>query len=278
VRIFQTIACAFFAVASIAPARAEFLKFDSPTNLASYKATIGGELLFPAGRGPFPVVIILHPCGGLDSWAKASLAAHSQALAKAGFATYTPDSLSARGLTAEKVCQGGGEAVEFRLDDLFNARDALEKNPKIDKEKFFVVGQSQGGSVALSAAASRAQIKPFRAIAAFYPGCRGILFTVALKSPVLVFSGAKDDWTPASYCEEAKNKERPSTSEEFNLIVYPNAYHTFDHQRKEPFKFLGHVLAYDAKATQDSRKKMVDFFVQHLSGQSSNPAPSTSKN
>jgi dienelactone hydrolase len=153
-------------------AHAETFKFESKTSLQSYAATIGGELSFPQGRGPFPVVILLHACGGLDPTGKASLSAHAQSLTKVGFATYILDSFSARGLTADKVCKGGGEASEFRLDDLFNAREALQKHTKIDTARFFVVGQSHGATVALSAAVNLNKREPFRAVAAFYPSCR----------------------------------------------------------------------------------------------------------
>jgi hypothetical protein len=63
-------------------AYAEIFKFESKTGLQSYTATIGGELSLPPGRGPFPVVILLHACGGLDPTGKASLSAHAQSLTK----------------------------------------------------------------------------------------------------------------------------------------------------------------------------------------------------
>ena len=124
-------------------AHAETFKFMSETSLYSYRATIGGELSFPQGGGPFPVVILLHSCRGLHPKERASLSALARSLINVGFATYILDSFSARGLTADKVCAigGGGEASEFRLDDLFKARDALQKHPKVDKNKFFGSGK-----------------------------------------------------------------------------------------------------------------------------------------
>jgi dienelactone hydrolase len=247
------------------PAHAETFKFESKTSLNSYTATIGGELSFPQGRGPFPVVILLHACGGLDQWGKASLSAHARSLTRAGFGTYILDSLSARGLTADKVCDKGGEASEFRLDDLFNAREALQKHPKVDKNRFFAVGQSHGASVAIWAAVNLANRERFRAVAAFYPSCTALLHSFRLKSPVIVFAGGKDDWTPASSCEEAKKRERPP-GEEIELIIYPDAYHAFDQQRRDKYK--GHVLIYDEQATANSRKRMLEFFARYLSDES----------
>src|SRR5262245_61610749 len=88
-------------------ASAETFRFQSNVFPKSYSATIGGELSFPPGHGPFPLVIFLHACGGLNSVAKASFAAHARPLAKAGFATFTLDSFSVRNLNSGEICNGG---------------------------------------------------------------------------------------------------------------------------------------------------------------------------
>ena len=250
-------------------AQADTFKFESQTGLKSYTATIGGELSFPQGSGPFPVVILLHACGGLSPTDISSLSTHARSLAKAGFATYILDSFSARGLAGGKVCKGGGEASEFRLDDLFNARDALKQHPKVDRNNFFAVGQSHGAGVALWAAINLTKRERFRAVAAFYPKCSGVLFSVGLKTPAIVFAGAKDDWTPAPVCEDAKRRER-APGEEFELIVYPNAYHGFDQKRRD--NYLGHVMAYDEQATADSQKRMQQFFLRYMRDESTSSA------
>ena len=254
-----------------ATAYAETFNFESKTSLASFNTTIGGELSFPQGSGPFPVVILLRACGGLDPLAVASLSAHARSLAKVGFATYILDSFSARGLNGGKVCKSGGEASEFRLDDLYNAREALQKHPRVDKNKFFVAGQSHGAGVALWAAVNVADRERFRAVAAFYPDCRALLHSLKLKSPVVVFAGGKDDWTPLPVCEEAKARER-TPGEELELIVYPNAYHAFDQKRHD--EYLGHVMIYDEQATADSQKRMLEFFVRYLRDESSDGSSS----
>ena len=249
------------------PAHAETFKFESKTSLKSYTATIGGELSFPPGRGPFPVVILLHDCGGLHPESVVSLSAHARALIKAGFATYILDSFSARGLNAHQVCDGpkGREASEFRLDDLFNARDALQNHPRVDKNRFFALGQSHGAGVAIWAAVNLVNRDRFRAVAAFYPDCRALLHSFSLRSPVIVFAGGKDDWTPAPSCEEAKQRERPPGAE-IELIIYPDAYHAFDQQTHT---FLRHVMVYNEQATATSRKRMLEFFARYLSDESS---------
>jgi dienelactone hydrolase len=255
------------------PARGETFKFESKTSLASFNATIGGELSFPQGHGPFPVVILLHACGGLHPLEVAQLSAHARSLVMIGFATYILDSFSARNLNHGEVCKSGGEASEFRLDDLYNAREALQKHPRVDKNKFFVAGFSHGAAVALWAAVNVANHERFRAVAAFYPNCKALLHSLKLKSPVIVFAGGKDDWTPAHVCEEAKARER-APGEEFDLIMYPDAYHAFDQKRHD--KFLGHIMVYDQQATADSQKKMEEFFLRYLRDESPSSAKSGS--
>jgi dienelactone hydrolase len=255
------------------PARGETFKFESKTSLASFNATIGGELSFPQGHGPFPAVILLHSCGGLHPLEVAQLSAHARSLAMVGFATYILDSFSARGLNHGVVCKSGGEASEFRLDDLYNAREALQKHPRVDKNKLFVAGFSHGAAVALWAAVNVANRERFRTVAAFYPNCKALLHSLKLKSPVIVFAGGKDDWTPAPVCEEAKARER-TPGEELELIMYPNAYHAFDQKRHD--KFLGHIMAYDEQATADSQKKMEEFFLRYLRDESPSSAKSGS--
>jgi dienelactone hydrolase len=254
--------CALF-VGFASRADAENFKFESKSPFApSFATTIGGELSFPSGSGPFPVVILLHACGGLDRWGNSALSAHAQSLNKAGFATYILDSFTARKLTADQVCPKPDESFNFRVDDLFNAQEALQKHPKIDRNKFFAVGMSHGASVALSAAIKSTDYRGFRAVAAFYPSCKLVQNERRLKSSVIIFVGAKDDWTPASECEGAKRRERPPGGE-LELVVFPNAYHGFD-QPRSTYKYLGHTLGYNEQATESSRKIMQDFFARHL--------------
>lgn len=264
-------AVALLLMIGLLPARGETFKFESKTSLSSYNATIGGELSFPQGRGPFPVVILLHACGGLHALEIAQLSAHARSLAKAGFATYILDSFGARGLDHGEVCKNGRDASEFRLDDLYNAREALQKHPKVDKDKFFVAGFSHGASVAAWAAVNLANRDRFRAVAAFYPDCRALLHSFKLKAPIIVFAAGRDDWTPSPICDEAKARER-APGEALELMTYPNAYHAFDQKRHD--KYLGHTMIYDEQATADSEKKMEAFFLRYLSDKP--PAPTKS--
>ena len=51
-----------------AHAHSESLTFRSEVTPADFTATIGGDLSLPKGKGPFPVVILLH----VEVWMKLS--------------------------------------------------------------------------------------------------------------------------------------------------------------------------------------------------------------
>jgi hypothetical protein len=79
-----------------AHAHAASLTFRSEVTANEFTATIGGDLSLPKGKGPFAVVILLHPCGGLDEVALTTLQAHSRELLTSGFATLILDSYGSR--------------------------------------------------------------------------------------------------------------------------------------------------------------------------------------
>lgn len=248
-----------------AHAQAQTLRFKSDTIVKEWTATIEGELSFPRGLGPFPGIIFMHGCGGLHPAVRTSLRDHARYMAGAGFATLILDSFSARKLNDGKVCDPtplAGRALFFRRDDAFNALNALREHPKVQKENIFLAGQSHGAMVGLHAAFNLADQGEFRAIAAFYPSCTPLNIPAALKAPVIVFSGGKDDWTPVHTCTYAKKIDRMPGAE-FELVVYPDALHLFDVPGAVR-KYKGHALGFDAKATADSRMRMRDFFVRHL--------------
>src|SRR5581483_11124137 len=153
---------------------------------------IGGELSFPKGNGPFPAVILLHPCGGLDPIARTTLEVHARALLSNGFATLILDSYGPRNLAGGKACSQRLGLI--RRDDAFNALAALQRHANISRENIFALGLSDGASAALLAAGG-GPIGLFRGIAAYYPDCDRRFAGVGYvyKSPTIVFVGEKDD-------------------------------------------------------------------------------------
>ena len=252
-----------------AHAHAELLTFRSEAIPADLTATIGGDLSLPKGKGPFPVVILLHPCGGLEV-VLTTLQAHSRELLRSGFATLILDSYGSRNLTGGKMCSNRLYRSDIRYgirrDDAFNAMAALQGRPNISKDNIFLLGLSDGGSAAVLSAKG-GSVDHFRAVASYYPDCGKLLGGVGYvyKSPIIIFVGEKDDWTPPAECIKSKSPG-VVTGAEFEVISYPNAYHGFD-QPRPMRKVLGYTMAYDREATVDSRKRYIEFFIKNLTAE-----------
>jgi dienelactone hydrolase len=243
-------------------AAAEVLSFRSEVLPSNFTATIGGELAFPKGSGPFPVVILLHPCGGLEPIGLSALQAHSRELLGNGFATLILDSYGPRNLAKGKAC-GGYPTGFLRTSDASNAMAVLRGRAKVSKDNIFLLGLSDGASAAILSARLGGSTGKFRAVAAYYPACERLLGVgVVFLSPTIIFVGEKDDWTPPGDCIKAKSSG-VDTGAELQIISYPNAHHGFD-QQHAPRKYLGHTLAYSREATADSRKKYLEFFKKYL--------------
>lgn len=253
--------------------QAEEITFKSEVTPKEMTATIRGELQFPKGNGPFPVVILMHPCGGLEQFALRSLHAHAAELGRAGFATLILDSYGSRGLTGGDAC--GKWTAPFRRDDAFNAMAVLMSNPKISKENVFLMGQSDGAIAALLSAKGSNE-RQFRAVGAYYPECKllaGIEYVI--RSPLIVFVAEKDDWTPPSECIKAKDSGIVRGAV-FELVAYKNAQHGFD-QLRSATKFKGHTLAYDQDATIDSKNRLREFFFKHSTEDLKSTLPTLSR-
>jgi len=251
-------------------AHAELLTFRSEVTTKEFTATIRGDLSSPKGNAPFPVVVLMHPCGGLDAVALATLQTHSRELLSNGFATLILDSYGPRNLTGGKMCSPAGwiksrpdGRYELRRDDAFNAMAALQRHANISKENIFLLGLSDSASAALLSAKG-GSMGNFRAIAAYYPDCGKLLGGVGYvyKSPTIVFVGERDVWTPPAECIKSKSAG-VVTGAEFEVIAYPNAYHGFD-QPRPMRKVFGYTMAYDREATFDSRRRYIEFFTKNL--------------
>jgi dienelactone hydrolase len=216
----------------------------------------------PEGAGPFPFVVLLHGCGGLyreamwTAWVKP----WAEVFREHGIGTAVVDSFGPRGV--DQVCTGNVAAWAVRrADDAYSVRAWLAEQPYVDATRIAVMGMSNGGRTVLAALrTSRAHPAPFVAGVALYPGCQSDV-GAAFYAPVLVLIGRGDTVTPAHFCEEMK-RARPDSSRDLTLTVYPNAPHTFD-MRLPDRSVLGMRLGYDAEATADARRQVIDFLTAH---------------
>jgi dienelactone hydrolase len=214
---------------------------DTIADRASVPLT--GELYRPSGKGPFPAVILLHPCSGrLPPGIEQAGAERYTAL---GYAVLALDNFTARGI-AEGGCTGGGASVDGVMD-AYGALTHLAGLPSIDPERIAIVGYAFGANVALSAVEfdgpERLFDRQFAAAVAYYPFCPE---KIAVSVPTLILGGALDEWAPVSACQRMMAR-RSGLGAAMRLVVYPDAHHAFN-LPLESRRFYGQQLEYNEAA------------------------------
>jgi dienelactone hydrolase len=227
---------------------------------------ISGALFKPGGGGPFPAVVYMTGCGGIDGpLPRAVQKTTTDHLLAKGVAILIVDSFTPRS-EPTGVCANLGpldeeKAIQYAKrgsNDALAAVAVLKAMPEIDAKHIFLAGFSLGGYSSLLATDSKNPASHDRTVAgviAYYPFCYD---GVDPSVPVLVLIGEKDDWTPAAKCQAVAGKAN------FEVVVYPGAYHVFNQPSEKPRDFLGHHLVYDEQATQDAQPRADAFIAAHL--------------
>jgi dienelactone hydrolase len=191
----------------------------------------------PDGAGPFPAIVGMHGCGGLFSRGAVALRYRdwAQHLTKAGFVVLYPDSYGSRGLGSQCTVRNGAVRTDReRVADANAARRWLQKQPYVEADKVTLLGWSNGGisvlwTVRRLAAAPKDDTPDFRSAVALYPGCRRLDNAAwSARIPTLILIGAADDWNSPQACQRMVAGAR-GRSAGTSIVVYPGAYHDFDH-------------------------------------------------
>jgi dienelactone hydrolase len=230
-------------------------------------ATVGGlrshkvgKLKLPKGAAPFPAVVVLSGCNGV----KESTRVWARRLVSWGYAALIVDSFRPRGL--KNVCHRGGElSGPERAKDAFAAAAYLRTRADVDPNRIGLLGYSHGGWTALSAANEPTTAenggKPFAAIVAYYPICHQD--HPPLSGDLQILIGDADDWSSTKACQDLVAKYADAPAHRPLLKIYPGAGHSFDVDRPARV-YLGHRLAYDAKAADESFDLTRQFLDSHL--------------
>jgi dienelactone hydrolase len=205
---------------------------DVLNGVKSTKLMLAGILRVPKVGQRHPVVVLMHGAspfalgparGTVDEW--------TRVLNEAGYATFTVDSFSARGIYTL------ADAIKLhaltRMPDAFGALEVLAKHPLIDPQRIAVMGFSHGSVTAMYSNLERFK-KQFGGTATFaaHISVYGLCGTMyrddeKLVSPLLMLHGTADNWVPAAPCREyvARLKKAGNAA---SMIEYPDAHHVFD--------------------------------------------------
>ncbi len=224
---------------------------------------LSATLMLPSGKGPFPVVILLHGCGGISpgvwDWA--------HRLQSWGYAALVLDSFSARDV--KTVCAPDMQhlvTAQDRAADVLSAALYLRSVPDIDGARIGVLGQSHGGSTAAMVTRERYErLYPglLKAVVDYYGACGPAAAHGTV--PLIALAGEADDWGhSAESCGVLKAELK--SNQPFELYTYPGVWHAFDVSGSPPRIEAGHRLAYDPAAAADSFQRVHAFFDKWLKG------------
>jgi carboxymethylenebutenolidase len=230
----------------------------TPKNV-TYKSgsdTVHGILYTPAGKGPFPGIIVIHEWWGLNDWVKEQ----ASKLADQGYITLAID------LYRGKVATTPNEAHEFMggvpqdraKRDLQAAFNFLQSQADVKKDRIGAIGWCMGGGYALQLAIDQPSL---RADAINY----GVYDYASLaKNPdqikkinasILGLFGAQDRGIPTNDLKafvDAMAKQ----GKKADFSVYSDAGHAFENPNNKD--------GYRPKDAQSAWKRIVVFFSDTL--------------
>ena len=193
------------------------------------------ELLLPGGKGPFPVVVQMHGCGGVQPMQRR----YAEAARKAGVAVVILDSLAPRGIGRRDaqltVCTGlrlrGGE----RAEDLRIALDWIGAQPWADASSLAAAGWSHGAwSVmeALAADDGHRGVAGLKLATLFYPYAGPLARTAShgwgRNRPAVMACLAGRDAVVGRLAPRRAIARLQADHLDVELIDLPNATHCFD--------------------------------------------------
>lgn len=236
------------------------------THVAEYAqgdAKLKGYLAYPPDQDaaypkPAPGVVVVHEWWGLNDYAKR----RAREVAKLGYVALAAD-IYGDGQVTAKPEEAGQWATRYKTDRaLLRARvlaavETLRKDPRVDPKRIAVIGYCFGGTTALEAARSGADLA---GVVSFHGGLDSPKPEDAkhIKAKVLVLHGADDPAVPTEQVAAFK-AEMNAAKVDFRFIAYDRAVHGFTNA-DNPLD--GKVVAYNAEADRKSWEEMKKFLTE----------------
>jgi dienelactone hydrolase len=247
----------------------EFMKREASNSFDAYR--LSNMLTLPkVERKKFPVIILLHACGGITGRSQNDLARWGNFLLKNGYGILGVDHLGSRNVRSN--CSPGAPlGSSTLLKDVYDAITFLSEQAEIDKSRIFTLGFSLGAMTS-GALASPERYKKLgnnvprpRAVAGLYGGCywndRWLEGNGDI--PVLWLVGGKDYEAPPLSCGGAISALKGKGLMTFH--TYPDAGHCWDCAGFNGYiKTAGNgemvTYKYDPAVTKDSEQRVLNFF------------------
>lgn len=220
----------------------------------SYKSgdeTVKGMLYEPAGKGPFPALVVIHEWWGLNDWVKDE----ASKFAEQGYVTLAVDLYRGQvATTPDEAHQLSRGVPEDRANrDLLAAANYLRSLKNVNPNKVGDVGWCMGGGWALDLAIN----DPKLAAAAINYGHLATEPETLKKinAPILGNFGGQDKGITPDDVHKFESSMK-SLGKTVDVKIYPDAGHAFENPNNKS--------GYRAEDTADAWQRMVHFFAQYL--------------
>lgn len=208
---------------------------------------------------PRPGVLVLHEWWGHNDYARK----RARMLAELGYTAFALD-MYGTGVLADHPDNAKAfmQAIFADMDNTkarFDAAKNLLMNHKtVDGSRIAAMGYCMGGGLSLGMARAGEPLDGFIVVHGSL-GTKTPAKPGQIKGKILVLTGAEDPFVPPEQVE-AFEKEMDEAEVEYELVVYPNAKHSFSVQGSDKIgEQFNMPLAYNEAADTDSWQKIQDF-------------------
>jgi carboxymethylenebutenolidase len=227
------------------------------TTLKSSGEEVKAFLAEPAGKGPFPAIVVIQEWWGLNDWIKEN----AKRLAGHGYVCLAPDLYHGK-VTDDPNVAGQllkGLPQDRALGDLKAAVTKLTHKENVKKDRIGVIGWCMGGGYALQLALHDKRVKACTM-------CYGRVVTEPealkpLNAAVLGIFGAEDRGILPKDVHKFEAAMKEAGKEVAGIHIYKNAGHGFMRPSNGPDK---ENPAYQQEAAKDAWKQIDKFFAMTL--------------
>ena len=239
-----------FALALLLTATSLFAESKTVT-YKSGDETVSGEVYTPAGKGPFPALIVIHEWWGLNGWVNEQ----AQKLSEQGYVTLAVDLYRGKVATtpeeAHEIMRGVPEDRAKR--DLHAAFEFLASQPNVKKDRIGAIGWCMGGGYALDVALLEptlaADVINYGHLATDPESMKKV------HAPILGIFGAQDKGIPPADVRRF-GEQLDKLGKKIEIKIYDDAGHAFENPNNKE--------GYRAADAADAWNRTVDFLTYNM--------------
>jgi len=228
-----------------------FAADGKPVSYKSGDETVQGILYTPAGKGPFPAIIVIHEWWGLNDWIKDQ----ALKLSDQGYVTLAIDLYRGKVATtsdeAHEIMRGVPEDRAKR--DLHAAFEFLASQSNVKKDRIGAIGWCMGGGYSLDVALQEptlaADVINYGHLATDPDALKKI------NAPILGLFGAQDRGITPDDVHKFEQQMK-QLGKKIDVKIYDDAGHAFENPNNK--------TGYRADDTADVWKRTVDFLAATL--------------